>query len=76
MWQALAWGANMRQRYEDWAQATESALLHARRSGRRALGGLPMMLAVALAHGPRPAGEALARSTHVIADQPYAGASC
>ena len=73
VWNALAWVANMRQRYEDWAQAIETALRHIRRAGRPVSGGSTMMLAVALAHGPRPAGEALTALDAVLGDQPYAG---
>ena len=58
---------------EDWAQAMETALWHVRRAGRPVLGGFTMMLAVALAAGPRPAGEALTALAAVMADQPYAG---
>ena len=73
VWNALAWVANIRQRYEDWAQAMETALRHVRRAGRPVSGGFTMMLAVALAQGPRPAGEALTALDAVLGDQPYAG---
>jgi len=74
VWYALAWVANMRQRFEDWAQAMETALLHARRAGHPVFGVFTLALAVALTYGPRPADEALAALDAVIADQPHAGA--
>ena len=70
---ALAWVANMRQRLEDWAQAVETAMWHARRAGHPVLGWFTMMLAVPLALGPRPTSEALATLDAVLADHPYAG---
>ena len=74
VWYALAWVANMRQRYEDWARAMEAAFRHAHSTGRPVLGWGTMMLAVPLAHGPRPASEALASLDEVIAEYPHAGA--
>jgi hypothetical protein len=74
VWYALAWVANMRQRYEDWAQAMEAALLHTRRAGHPVFGVFTHMLATALTYGPRPANEALATLDAAIADQPHAGA--
>ena len=73
VWYALAWVANMRQRFEEWAQAMETALRHARRAGHPVSGALTHMLATALTFGPRPANEALATLDAVIADQPHAG---
>jgi tetratricopeptide (TPR) repeat protein len=64
----------MRQRYEDWAQAMETALLHARRAGHPVFGVFTHMLATALTYGPRPANEALATLDAAIVDQPHAGA--
>ena len=54
---ALSLVANMRCRYEEWAQASEQAIAHARAAGPddRLWG-----LGVALASGPRPAAAALA----------------
>jgi len=74
VWYALAWVANMRQRFEDWAQATETALRYARRAGHPVSGVFALSLAVALTYGPRPANEALATLDAVIADQLDAGA--
>jgi hypothetical protein len=74
VWYALAWVANMRQRFEDWARAMETALAHARRAGHPVLGVFTLALAVGLTYGPRPASEALATLDAVIADEPYAGA--
>jgi tetratricopeptide (TPR) repeat protein len=74
VWYALAWVANMRQRFEDWAEAIETALRHARRAGHSVPGVFTLSLAVALAYGPRPAKEALATLDAAIADQPYPGA--
>jgi tetratricopeptide (TPR) repeat protein len=73
VWNALAWVTNMRQRFEDWARAGETAIRHARRSGHPVVGWFIMTLAVPLALGPRPAGEALATLDAVLADHPYAG---
>jgi tetratricopeptide (TPR) repeat protein len=73
VWHALAWAANMRQRYEEWAQAMEHGLRHARRAGHPVLGWFTMMLAVPLAQGPRPASEALATLDAVIVDHPHPG---
>jgi class 3 adenylate cyclase len=73
VWHALAWVANMRQRFEDWDRAGETAIRHARRSGHPVVGWFIMTLAVPLALGPRPAGEALATLDAVLADHPYAG---
>ena len=74
IWHALAWVANMRQRFEDWAQAAETAMQYARRSGSAHPGPFTMMLAVPLALGPRPASEALATLDAMLADQPFTGA--
>jgi class 3 adenylate cyclase/tetratricopeptide (TPR) repeat protein len=73
VWYALAWAANNRTRFEDWAQAMEQAQRHARRAGHPVFGWFTMMLAVALAEGPRPASEALATLDAALADHPYAG---
>jgi tetratricopeptide (TPR) repeat protein len=73
VWYAFAWVANMRQRYEDWAHAAETARRHARLAGHPVLGWFTMMLAVPLAHGPRPASEALATLDTVLADHAYPG---
>jgi class 3 adenylate cyclase/tetratricopeptide (TPR) repeat protein len=72
VWNARAWVANMRQRYEDWAQANEMAIRHARRAGHPQYAVLG--LAVALTFGPRPADEALATLDAVLTDQPDPGA--
>ena len=72
-WYALAWVANMRAAYEDWASAMEHAMRHASRAGHPLLGWQTMMLAAALALGPRPAGEALSTLDAVLADHSYPG---
>jgi tetratricopeptide (TPR) repeat protein len=64
----------MRQRFEDWAHAMETALRHARRAGHPVLGVYTLGLAVALTYGPRPANEALATLDAALADQPNTGA--
>jgi class 3 adenylate cyclase len=74
VWYALAWVANWRQRFEDWAKAVETALRHVRRAGHSVPGFFTLSLALALAYGPRPADEALATLDAVITDQPYPGA--
>ena len=73
VWYALAWAANMRAAYEDWAYAMEHAMRHAGRAGHPLLGWHTMMLAAPLALGPRPAGEALATLDAVLADHAYPG---
>jgi class 3 adenylate cyclase/tetratricopeptide (TPR) repeat protein len=57
VWLALCLVANLRCRFEEWTQASEQAIAHARAAGpdNRTWG-----LGVALADGPRPAAEALA----------------
>ncbi|HEY2209083.1 MAG TPA: adenylate/guanylate cyclase domain-containing protein [Gaiellaceae bacterium] len=72
-WYALAWAANTRCRFGDWADAMEAALPHLRRAGHPVQGWFALMLAVPLAGGPRPASEALAKLDTVFGDQPYAG---
>jgi class 3 adenylate cyclase len=58
VWQALGFGvANHRGYFEDWAHAAEQALRHARLAGQR--NSHLFGLEGALAHGPRPADEAL-----------------
>jgi tetratricopeptide (TPR) repeat protein len=74
VWCALAWVGNVRQRFEDFAQAMETALRHARRAGHPVFAAFTLHLAVALTYGPRPANEALATLDAAIADQPDAGA--
>ncbi len=73
VWYALAWAANARAAYEDWAYAMERVMLHAGRAGHPLLGWQTMMLAAPLALGPRPAGEALATLDAVLADHAYPG---
>ena len=73
VWYALAWAANVRAAYEDWAYAMERAMLHAGRAGHPLLGWQTMMLAAPLALGPRPAGEALATLDAVLADHASPG---
>src|SRR5207249_456150 len=67
VWRALGTVANMRAHFEDWAQAAEQAILHARAGGpdKRLWG-----LAVALQLGPRPAGQALEALDAVLPEQP------
>ena len=74
VWYALAWVGNMRQQFEEWAQAMETAVRHARRAGHPVLGVFALALSVPLAYGPRPAGEALATLDVVVADHPFPGA--
>ena len=69
VWGALGDGvANIRCRFEEWAQAEERALLHARRAV------WPILdftrVAVPLAKGPRPASEALSTLDALLPDQP------
>ena len=71
-WYALCWVANMRQRYEDWAQGEEMGMRHALRAGHPPLNVIG--LAVSLTYGPRPAEDALATLDAVLADHPDPGA--
>jgi tetratricopeptide (TPR) repeat protein len=73
-WYALAWVGNMRQHFEEWAEAMETAVRHARRAGHPVLGVFALALSVPLAYGPRPAREALATLDGVVADHPFPGA--
>jgi class 3 adenylate cyclase/tetratricopeptide (TPR) repeat protein len=73
VWYALAWAANSRCHFEDWAEAMQTALPHLRRAGHPVQGWFAQMLAVPLAVGPRRASEALATLDTVFGDQPYAG---
>jgi class 3 adenylate cyclase/tetratricopeptide (TPR) repeat protein len=68
IWHAFALIANMRQRNEEWALATETALRHARRAGHPTIMGFGW--ALPLAYGPRPASEALAVLDAGLADRP------
>ena len=70
VWQALGFGvANFRGRFEDWAHAAEQALRHARlaEQGNSHLFGLE----AALAHGPRPADEALRTLDALLPENPH-----
>ena len=70
VWQALGYGvANHRGYFEDWAHAAEQALHHARLTGQRnsSLFGLEG----ALAHGPRPADEALRTLDTLLPENPH-----
>jgi Tetratricopeptide repeat len=65
VWEALGSVANMHSRLEDWANALEQALLHARRAGHPIVGS--RALGVPLTFGPMPASEALAKLDSYIA---------
>jgi class 3 adenylate cyclase/tetratricopeptide (TPR) repeat protein len=67
VWDALGEVANVRSRYEDWAEALEKASRHAHRAGHGMVGAL--FPGVALTMGPRPASEALARLDAFILEQ-------
>ncbi len=67
VWLALSLVANTRSRYDDWAKATEQAILHARVVGH---GNHTWGLGVALAQGPRPARKALAALDALLPEQP------
>jgi class 3 adenylate cyclase len=68
VWGALGLVANVRGHLEDWAQAAEQAIVHARAAGpdNRMFG-----LGVALQFGPRPAREALKALDAVLGEQPH-----
>jgi class 3 adenylate cyclase/tetratricopeptide (TPR) repeat protein len=67
VWLALSTVANLRSRYEDWAHASEQAVLRARAGwwGNQTWG-----LGVALAQGPRPAAAALVTLDALLPEQP------
>ena len=71
VWETLATVANHRARHEEWVVAAEKVMTHTRRAGR------PIVsmagISVALALGPRPAGEALAALDAVLPERPYPG---
>ena len=71
VWESLANVANARSQYEDWARAGEASLTHYRRAGRP----VPHTsgVSVALALGPRPAGEALAALDALLPERPSPG---
>ena len=73
LWYALAWVANMRGRYQDWADAGEQAVRHARAAGHPVLGWFSALFGVPLVLGPRPASEALASADTVLVDYPHPG---
>jgi class 3 adenylate cyclase/tetratricopeptide (TPR) repeat protein len=73
VWHALSWVANTRLHFEEWAYAAEMEMRHARQAGHP-IGGRILGLAVALANGPQPAEEALAKVDTLIADHADAGA--
>jgi class 3 adenylate cyclase len=65
VWEALGQVANMHSRLEDWANALEQSLLHARRAGHPMIGS--RALCVPLTFGPLPTSEALAKLDSYIA---------
>jgi class 3 adenylate cyclase/tetratricopeptide (TPR) repeat protein len=73
VWEALGSVANMHSRLEDWANALEQSLLHARRAGHPMVGS--RALSVPLTFGPVPASQALAKldSYIAIAGRPHPG---
>jgi class 3 adenylate cyclase/tetratricopeptide (TPR) repeat protein len=73
VWEALGAVANMHSRLEDWANAIEQSLLHARRAGHPMVGS--RALSVPLTFGPLPASQALAKldSYIAIAGRPHPG---
>jgi class 3 adenylate cyclase/tetratricopeptide (TPR) repeat protein len=72
VWWVLGFGvANFRGRWEDWAQAAEQTLHHARLAGRRSTHLFELELA--LASGPRPADEALQTLDALLPEDPHPG---
>ena len=70
VWYALGFGvANVHGRFEEWAQAAEQAISHARMIGRPGLFDLPLVLV----YGPRPADEALRTLDPLLIDEPQPG---
>ena len=71
VWRALGLAANMRAHYADWAEASERALVHARRAGHAVVGS--WTLSPPLAMGPMPASDALAKLDTLVLGQPHPG---
>ena len=70
VWHVLGWVANAHCRFEDWARASEQALLHC----RPAEGAVQLaFLGVALVFGPRPAEDALAKLEDLASEEPHPG---
>ena len=70
VWDALTYGvANWRCRYEDYAHGSEQALRHARLAGQRRSD--LFRLDRALAYGPLPADEALAKIDELLPENPH-----
>jgi class 3 adenylate cyclase/tetratricopeptide (TPR) repeat protein len=67
VWVALGLVANMRSRFEDWARASEKAIMHARTVGQD---NRLFSLGAALLLGPRPAGKALEALDAALPKQP------
>ena len=74
VWDALAYGvANWRCRYEDYAHGSEQALRHSRLAGQRRSD--LFRLDRALAYGPLPADEALAKIDALLPENPHPSAA-
>ncbi|HMI99592.1 MAG TPA: adenylate/guanylate cyclase domain-containing protein [Gaiellaceae bacterium] len=72
VWWVLGMGvANFRGHWDDWAQAAEQALRHARLAGQRPTN--LFALELALASGSRPAGEALQTLDALLPENPHPG---
>jgi tetratricopeptide (TPR) repeat protein len=69
IWEALGWVANIHSLFDRWTHAIEQQLVHARRAGYRIAGSLG--LSGALAMGPMPASQALAKLDEFLAEQPH-----
>jgi tetratricopeptide (TPR) repeat protein len=69
VWNALAWVANMRGRFDEMGKAFEHRLCHARLAGRWRPGLLSGVV-WALVVGPRPASEALQRIDELLLEHP------
>ncbi|MGZ4334894.1 MAG: ATP-binding protein [Gaiellaceae bacterium] len=69
VWQARGWVANFHADLEDWSNAIEHALLHARRAGQPIVGSWTM--SIPLTFGPTPADEALAKLDSVMGEPPH-----
>ncbi len=69
VWSALGFGvANFRGRWDDWAEAAEQALRHARLAGQPSVG---LFHELALASGSRPADEALQTLDALLPENPH-----
>lgn len=67
VWEALGWLANLEGRFEEWTESAEHVFRHAQLAGRDPTAPIYML---SLAHGPRPADEALRALDSTLPENP------